>query len=337
MTKPAIKTPSSLSFVRRLAPSDAIMRAGNWGRDLYNEDGWTPIHIVEKSVRGTISNRLPIKESSDPAKMKHKIDAPNLQRIDAAALPLDCDTLRLTFTLRVLPGVAEPATCNDQIYQKHLTSVINDYIEREGMRELARRYAHNIASGRFLWRNRVGYENLTVRVICGEEEEWNYSSDTFVPGDFETGDIDGLDQLIATALAGEKSLLLTVDAYAQLGAGQPVFPSQELILDSKKEKGSKGTTLYSVNDCAAMHSQKIGNAIRSIDTWHGDEDQGAIAVEPYGSVTSRGIALRTASTKTDFYTLLDNWMTKGKVPAIEQQHYVVAMLARGGVFGEKGE
>lgn len=39
----------------------------------------------------------------------------------------------------------------------------------------------------------------------------------------------------------------------------------------------------------------------------------------------------------DFYTLLDNWVTKGKVPEVEQQHYVMAILIRGGVFGEKGE
>jgi CRISPR-associated protein Csy3 len=39
----------------------------------------------------------------------------------------------------------------------------------------------------------------------------------------------------------------------------------------------------------------------------------------------------------DFYTLLDNWVTKDKKPDTEQQHYVIATLIRGGVFGEKGE
>ncbi|HHH1370443.1 TPA: type I-F CRISPR-associated protein Cas7f/Csy3, partial [Yersinia enterocolitica] len=41
--------------------------------------------------------------------------------------------------------------------------------------------------------------------------------------------------------------------------------------------------------------------------------------------------------KMDFYTLLDNWVTKGNKPETEQQHYVMAVLIRGGVFGEKGE
>ena len=334
-----IKTPSSLALVRRLSPSDALMHAGRWA-DLYKEEGWTPIAITEKSVRGTISNRLPVKDASDPAKMKHKIEAANLQRIDSAALPIDCDTLRLKFTLRVLPGVAEPSSCTDQGYEKRFASVVADYIEREGMRELARRYAHNIASGRFLWRNRVGYENLIVRVSEGAENEWVFSDHEFKPGEFATGDTRELDLVIAEALAGDKSCLLEIEAYVQIGNGQPVFPSQELKLDAKKDKSEKGTVLYSVNDIAAMHSQKIGNAIRSIDTWHGDADAGAIAVEPYGSVTSKGVALRSSGHcggGMDFYTLLDNWMTKDKVPDLDQQHYVMAMLVRGGVFGEKSE
>jgi CRISPR-associated protein Csy3 len=41
--------------------------------------------------------------------------------------------------------------------------------------------------------------------------------------------------------------------------------------------------------------------------------------------------------KMDFYTLLDNWVTKGQTPDKKQQHYVMAVLIRGGVFGEKSE
>lgn len=39
----------------------------------------------------------------------------------------------------------------------------------------------------------------------------------------------------------------------------------------------------------------------------------------------------------DFYTLLDNWVTKGQAPEAGQQHFVMATLIRGGVFGEKSE
>ena len=38
--------------------------------------------------------------------------------------------------------------------------------------------------------------------------------------------------------------------------------------------------------------------------------------------------------KQDFYTLLDDWLLRTKAPPAEQQHFVMAVLIRGGVFGD---
>jgi len=139
--------------------------------------------------------------------------------------------------------------------------------------------------------------------------------------------------LIADGLAGKAHVLLQVTAFVRVGAGQEVFPSQELILD--RERGQKSKTLYEVEGTAAIHSQKIGNALRTIDTWYkGADENGPIAIEPYGSVTVQGKAWRQPKEKQDFYTLLDNWIIKDIAPPDEQQHYVVAVLIRGGVFGK---
>lgn len=83
----------------------------------------------------------------------------------------------------------------------------------------------------------------------------------------------------------------------------------------------------------------MGNALRSIDTWYEEADtNGPIAIEPYGSVTTQGKAYRQPRNKAkdDFYSLLDAWVLKDKVPPLEQQHFVIATLIRGGVFGEAG-
>lgn len=330
MSKVTIKTPSSLSFERRLSPSDALMSAGVWGGE-----EWTPIKVIEKSVRGVISNRIKNAKSSDPAKLGHNIEAANLQTIDAAALGADSDTLRVTFSLRVLAGVQSPVTCSDIDYKHHIEQVIGDYIEREGMRELARRYAYNIASARFLWRNRAGCQHFSV-IVRHEGEVFTFD-DQLPLGEFtDAPGVDRLAEIIAGALSGATaSILLNVEAYARLGEGQEVYPSQELVLDKNNKKGR---ILYALDGQAAMHSQKIGNAIRTIDTWHGMVEQlGAISVEPYGSVTALGVATRAPGSKLDFYTLLDSWMVKGIAPELNQQHYVVAQLVRGGVFGEKSE
>ncbi|TBL64749.1 type I-F CRISPR-associated protein Csy3 [Hafnia alvei] len=324
-----IKTASVLAFERKLANSDAVMFSGNWQGDV-----WQPVRIQEKAVRGTISNRLKSALTSDKTKLDAEIQKANLQRVDVAALPMDADTLKVTFTLRVLGNLSTPSVCNDQEYQTALQEVIESYIAEHGFAELAARYAENLANGRFLWRNRIGAEVIEVHVSSGEQH-WKFDAQNYSLREFSQpkGDLKALAQVIEAGLRGESFALLTVNAFVHLGAGQEIFPSQELVLDSNSKKSK---VLYQVSDVAAMHSQKVGNALRTIDTWHPMvESLGAIAVEPYGSVTSRGVACRQPKEKMDFYTLLDKWVTKGEKPATEQQHYVMAVLIRGGVFGEK--
>ena len=327
----SVKTASVLAFERKLATSDAMMYAGNW-----QSDHWQPIEIQEKAVRGTISNRLKNAISSDPAKLDAEIQKANLQRVDIAALPADADTLKVVFTLRVLGNLSTPSVCNDMAYQDALQQVIDGYINEYGFGELARRYATNLANGRFLWRNRIGAEQIQVNVAASGQE-WIFNSHNYSLREFEQEDasLSQLAAIIEKGLSGQEWAMLTVEAQVRLGAGQEVFPSQELLLDSNS---SKSRVLYQVSGVAGIHSQKIGNALRTVDTWHPKvEELGAIAVEPYGSVTSRGVACRQPKDKMDFYTLLDNWVTKGMKPDAAQQHYVMAVLVRGGVFGEKSE
>lgn len=334
MAKETIKTASVLAFERKLANSDAQMFSGNWEQS----SGWQAIAIKEKAVRGTISNRLKNALASDPAKLDAEIQKANLQRVDVAALPFDADTLKVSFSLRVLGNLATPSVCNDQAYQAELSQVIDGYIAESGFGVLAGRYAENLANGRFLWRNRVGAEALRVKVTQGEKS-WTFNSEAFSLRQFSTpeGDLAQLAAAIERGLTGEASAFFTVEAFVRLGAGQEVFPSQELVLDSSSKKSK---ILYQVDGIAALHSQKVGNALRTIDDWYPDAAElglGPIAVEPYGSVTSRGKAYRQPKQKMDFYTLLDNWVTKGNAPEKAQQHYVIATLIRGGAFGEKGE
>jgi len=338
----AIKTASVLAFERKLSNSDALMHAGMWNNRKSNT-GWMPIAIREKDVRGTISNRLKNAIASDPAKLDAEIQKANLQRVDLAALPFDADTLKVSFTLRVLGNLAMPSACNDQAYQVALAEKINEYIAEHQFIELASRYAENLANGRFLWRNRIGAEAIEVHIRHIKHEQvqhiWEFNGEDFSLRSFSDpkGELRELAEVIRQGLTGDTFAFLQIDAFARLGAGQEVFPSQELVLDGGRDS-KKSKYLYEVNDVAAMHSQKIGNALRTIDTWYtGATELGPIAVEPYGSVTSRGTAYRQPKEKTDFYTLLDNWIIKNIKPPVDQQHFVIAGLIRGGVFGEKAD
>lgn len=344
-----LKTASVLAFERKLDPSDALFYAGRW-EDRDNAAHWPAIGLREKSVRGTISNRLKAKDQQDSAKLDASIQSPNLQTVDVSTLPNQSDTLQVRFTLRVLGGAGVPSACNNADYQAKLRATVQGYAETSGFAELARRYAHNLANGRFLWRNRMGAEEVVVRIRHLERGKetgcWTFNALSLSLRGFDAADappppadaaVAELAAVIARGLAGSAYVLLEVTAYARMGDGQEVYPSQELILDrGDKQKGQKSKTLYSVGTVAAMHSQKIGNALRTIDTWYPDDGDnlGPIAVEPYGSVTSQGKAYRQPKQRVDFYNLLDRWVLKDEVPAIEQQHYVMANLIRGGVFGD---
>lgn len=343
MAKIDLKTASVLAFERKLDPSDALFSAGKWA-NRSNGEKWDVVTIREKSVRGTISNRLSTKDQ-DPAKLDASIQSPNLQTVDVATLPNDADTLRVRFTLRVLGGAGTPSACNNVDYQIKLQSTVQQYVTDVGFAELARRYASNLANGRFLWRNRMGAEQIEVQVrqlANGEATKtWTFDALDFSLRSFDTdsADLTALAGVIEQGLSGKSHALLEIVAFVRVGDGQEVYPSQELILDRGDKKGQKSKTLYHVGNVAGMHSQKIGNALRTIDTWYPADDDtadlGPIAVEPYGSVTSQGKAYRQPKQKADFYNLLDNWVIRDTTPSQDNQHFVMATLIRGGVFGEK--
>lgn len=343
-------TPSVFAFERKLDPSDALFYAGKWD-DRRNSQNWKAISLREKAVRGTISNRLKTGGSDDSAKLDAKVEDANLQRVDVAALPNDCDTLKVCFTLRILGDVGKPWVCNNVEYAAKLEQIVKTYKEKNGLNELAKRYAHNLANARFLWRNRMSSETVEVYIYQqrdGKRSELGQfnSLDDFSLREFLVKDNSSITEnfnkvcnVIREGLEGKNYVLLVVEAFARMGEGQEVFPSQELVLDQKSsKKGDKSKVLYSINEIAAMHSQKIGNAIRTIDDWYPNKDDfGPIAAEPYGSVTTLGKAFRQPKEKLDFYSLLEKWVLKDKELDEGDQHYVIANLIRGGVFGESSK
>ncbi|UOO88882.1 type I-F CRISPR-associated protein Csy3 [Vitreoscilla massiliensis] len=331
-TKQAAEVPSILAFNRKIEPSDALLQAGCWSSveaKQFHGQEWRNIEVYEKRNRGTKSQYgVAEEEKADP----------NLAWIDDAALFEDTDTLRVAFTLKFLGDVAKPTANNRPEFAEKLSACISAYQADVGYAQLALRYANNIANGRFLWRNRVGAENIVV-VVQHQDKQWVFNSYDFALNDFSTdtnSDLAELAAVITQALSTSSFALLHIVAFAQLGHGQHVFPSQEMVLDIPK--GQKSRHLYQLKTttgkCAAMHSEKIGNAIRTIDTWY-QVGGVPIAIEPYGSAPSQGEAYR--SSKIDFYSLLIKWLKEDETIAVEDQHFVVANLIRGGVFGGNDE
>jgi len=323
-----IKLPSLLAFERKLETSDALMHSGNWN-DINNPEAWKSIRITKRQNRSTQS-AYGIEDS------KKSEPNPVASDSDDANLPIDKDTLRVKFTLRIIGNLGKPFSCNDPDFQRKIIDVIAGFKENDGsLKDLAKRYAYNIANGRFLWRNRVCAEKITIFVhLSGEDKPLEFDATTFSMSGFdENSDSDAFKKLMTfmfDGLNGDESSFkfMTVEAYAKLGNGQHVFPSQEMNMGEKKK------VLFQLDDCAAIHNVKIGNAIRTIDNWYGNAEF-PIAVEPYGSVTQIGQAFRKS--KNDLYTLLVKWLSSEKINDYDK-NYVVANLIRGGLFqGEKSD
>jgi CRISPR-associated protein Csy3 len=339
-TKNKLETASVLAFNRNFDISDATFYQQNSNTD----EDTMPIIITRKSVRGTISNRLKNATANDPLKLDAELEKANLQKIDVAMLDSDKDTLVVEWTCKVLPFDGTPSVCNNMAYQQQLVSTIQTYIKEHGFSELALRYATNVLNGRWLWRNRISAESIAIEVTPLDINHHKNQEPIVIADCKQLSLVDFTDNqtsikqlanLIEAGLSGKSFVIFKVKAKLAMGWGQEVYPSQELILEKYVDKNhDKSKVLYSKKDNqAAMHSQKIGNAIRTIDTWYDDMAEFPIAIEPYGTVTTMGHAFRQPQKKMDFYTLFDDWIIKGQKPDISQQHYIVGVLIRGGVFG----
>jgi len=317
-----IALPSLLSFERKLETSDALMYSGSWGDDPVKESDWKMIPITERYNRSTQSAY-----GIDDAKKSEP--NPVSSGSDDANLPHDKDTLKVSFTLRAVGGVGKPFACNEPSFEAAISEKVDDFKE-QSLKELAKRYAYNIANGRFLWRNRVGAESITITAQAKGSKEGVFNAYDFSLNDFDGNNSDSLNKLAEIfykGLSGENEFtLMEINAYVKLGNGQHIFPSQEMNMNEK------GKVLFQLENCAAIHNVKIGNAIRTVDDWYkvkGNDAEFPIAIEPFGAVTQRGQAYRKS--KNDLYTLMQAWVNDKEI-SNNDKTYVVGNLIRGGVF-----
>ena len=93
---------------------------------------------------------------------------------------------------------------------------------------------------------------------------------------------------------------------------------------------------------AAIRDQKVGNAIRTIDTWYADGNVPPIAIEPNGASLSANVFYRDVKSGKSFFDLLPRIKTltqqlhthaSGVQPSPEAM-FALAVFIRGGVFGD---
>lgn len=345
MAKKISVVPSVLSFTRHIEPGDGFMYRTTWENRLGNI---LPIEVLEKTIRTVMSNRpkdATADKNGKPLKQQ-KAEDWQIHRIDYSTLGADCDTLVVKFTLKFLGGI-KPDTCNDIDFARSLNEKIKAYMDASdyshGIGDLGLRYARNLAAASFLWRNRVGAETIETEITDitrGKRDKMVFDSLSISSDFYEavdpSSDLGKLGALIAGVLKSDSDhLLLEIVSRVKIAYGQEVYPSQDMIEGG--DKNDKARKLHSVDGIASLTSQKLGNAIRRIDTWYDEYEDFEIplSVEAYGTYTSLGKVFRDVGGNC-FYKLFDKW-AGGEDLSPEAMDYVIAMLIRGGVFSQKAE
>jgi CRISPR-associated protein Csy3 len=310
----------------------------------------TNLNVIRHGIRGTQN----INKTGD-------YDVSQIQLTETARTNSDTVAFGVEFSLRFLPLSSALHSCAgkgaDQLREEfHMFTGKAE--NSEGLKEVGRRFARNILNGRWLWRNRSIGNAIRVSVNAGRLEIADYDAlssslnhfDSYTQEEIDLGDI------IAMSLSGGDAQGISIRAVVDLGfkGSVEVFPSQNYVerkpkgfarplykmglADPVKQNKDAGANDY--NDVrrmgvAALRDQKIGNALRTIDTWYpeaADNDYRPIAVEPVGANLDLMTFFRS---KKDKSTSFDIALRMGDLdPCSEDGMFMIAALMRGGVYGE---
>lgn len=343
----SIKLPSVVSLKRTVVITDGFMSS------LLKDGSSKLVDVTRHGIRGT-QNLI-----GDLMKEEKDLQVSNIQQTDTAKLDANAVAMRVEFAMRFLPIASAFAACSDkdtsiaESFRKSVEKFAERSVNSAGLREVASRYARNIANGRWLWRNRAIAESIKVSVVIGKEYiEFDALS---IPlnefSDYSEGE-KKLATLIACGLNGQQATAVSVKADVDFGVNGAVevFPSQNYI-DEKPEGFARSLYKYGAPDkisdtdnnrvgFAAIRDQKIGNAIRTIDTWYPKfKEVGVpIAIEPNGANldTQRFFRAGKEAKEASAFSLF--MKLNGIDPNTEEGMFCIASFVRGGVYsGGKGE
>ncbi|MBB4865313.1 CRISPR-associated protein Csy3 [Pseudomonas nitritireducens] len=346
-----IELPTMLNYRRSIEQGRGLMFACSDDQGA----GKQPIIVEERGVRATKAYDVHGQKDKKGSVEDHLAKAlqPNPQRTECAFMPEDKPFLMVDFDVKYLPQSLAPHMANNLEIHRLLLALTKGYAAKGGYDFLGQKYVVPLACGRWMWRNNETATSKRIIVEVNthslqEKFEFTPSYNTFTLEQMSPEDqvkAKKLGTLIGKALSRTGLPLHTrVTAFYEMGRGMQAYPSQEMLMD--KPDNAPSRLLYKVNDICrnqgAFHEQKLGNALRIIDEWHGHEDFGVQAVEPLGVVSTHQISTRVAE-KRDFYSLmrslLPTWVQElssskslEEVTSVDDLHYVIAVLIRGGAF-----
>lgn len=337
-----MQLPNQLSYKRSINPSKAIFY---YRRD----DELYPLPVERMKIRGSKSGfseahtAKGIKESATI----HSLATGNPHTIDTCYLPPVAECLVCRFSLRISANSLKPDRCSDMTFKDTAQQFLNSYIDKDGFKELAIRYAKNIAMGTWLWRNKEANTfDVFVKTSQGTEYKFENAHQLFWDAAWpaEKNDLlNGLASELATALSSARYVWhCDIWAEVKMPFCSEVFPSQCFVDHNDKLSASKVLLTTDIDGVmtACYSSDKVGAAIQMIDDWWDESCDFPLRVNEYAADYENLIARRHPSTDRDFYQCLQKlpYYTEKLVKAVVTEdidpdaHFVASVLVKGGMF-----
>ncbi len=339
-----LKLPSMNAITRTISPSHGLFYSFDSALDEQKRKE-QPVVLKAVSLVGTLGSwKEGDKAAKDQNAKKEQTVSSNIQTVDTCFLPPEHDAYCLKFNCRIA-SLVDDAISNDEEVLAKFREFVTQYKTNVGGEILARRYLTNLINGRFLWRNKYA-SNKTIKLRIDQlshdfKIDLSFGFDSTFSDSKDQEIFDALVKRVAEALFDkEKVAVLYVTATGEIGYGQEIYPSQEFVNNKQETKSKVLFDVLSENTrVAAFHSQKIGNAIRTIDTWYADDAAYAIPVDPFGPdkknqiLHRAGVSAKNQSIYSIFNRLLDP--KKGIEVDSNEGHYLMACFIRGGVYAGK--
>lgn len=345
----SLKIPDVLSFQRGTIVTDGLM--SSIVLDKEGVEKTIPIKVIRHGIRGINSH-------------PKKDNVSNIQQTESAKTHPRAIGLAVSFSYKTIPATELLFSCSDSSFRSEISKFIEKFFVRGNLEfdEVCRRYARNILNGRWLWRNRVLGETQIIANVGNKTYHSNGSK--LHNFDNYTEDEISLADAISTGFLSNNYLMPAIKVEGRVLFGftgdVETFPSQNMVnnkpkgfarslykvdMPSNKELqtimngankngADAGEFLADMIDMgrAAIRDQKIGNAIRTIDTWYPGFKETPIPVEPNGANLEMNKVFRNKQNANDFLSAIDSFTPTDQFnPDVA---FLIAIIIRGGVFSK---
>ncbi|MFG0904536.1 type I-F CRISPR-associated protein Csy3 [Photobacterium damselae] len=350
-----MELPTNLAYERSINPSDVCIFV------VWPDGTKEPLRHSSRTVLGQMEtaslaydSQGNIKERATADKLAHG----NPHTIDFCNVPYGASHIECFLSVSFSSELRKPYKCNSNEVKNKLIQLIRLYDKRIGWQELVSRYLINICNGSWLWKNTKRAYRYDTELI-----PWPWSKQTVLFENIRKNYAERIDfeshqhweeisQLVTNAFSQPNGLaIFEIKATLVLPTNSEIYPSQAFI-----EKGNKNTKktdekarIFQTTQVENSRSPiigiyKVGAAIASIDDWYPNAIE-PLRVSRFGVHKGDVTCYRHPSTEKDFFSIMqktDQYVEQLSSPeqlnqeTINDLHYLVANIIKGGMFQHKG-